>query len=99
MIMKNDACLQQLQLTLVGLPEAELRKILNDYRCYIRDAVSDRGSENRLLAILTETRQLAAAAFARRRILRHSRGQLAIHALAAAAAVAVNVASYWLYLH
>ncbi|VEB45006.1 Predicted membrane protein [Chromobacterium violaceum] len=58
--MKNDACLQQLQLTLVELPEAELRKLLRDYRGYIRGAVADRASESRLLAILADTRELAA---------------------------------------
>ncbi|UTH72318.1 hypothetical protein [Chromobacterium sp. IIBBL 290-4] len=97
--MKNDACMQHLQLTLVELPDAELRKILNDYRGYIREAVSDRASENRLLSLLTETRQLAAAAFTRRRILRRSKGQLMAHGLALLAAAAVNAASYWVYLH
>lgn len=38
--MKHDACIQQLQLTMVRLPEAELRKILDEYRDYIRDAVA-----------------------------------------------------------
>ncbi len=97
--MKNDACLQQLQLTLVQLPEAELRKILNDYRGYIRDAASDRGSESQLLAILTETRQMAAAAFARRRILRHGRQQLAIRLSGIAAALTACAALYWLFLN
>ncbi|POZ62463.1 hypothetical protein [Chromobacterium alticapitis] len=97
--MKNDACLQQLQLTLVELPETELRKILNDYRGYIRDAASDRASESQLLAILTETRQMAVAAFARRRILRHSREQLAIRAAGCLSAFAACAALYGMFLH
>lgn len=96
--MKNDACLQQLQLTLVQLPEAELRKILNDYRGYIRDAASDRASESQLLAILAETRQMAAAAFARRRILRQSREQLAYRLAGAGSALAACAALCWLFL-
>ncbi|OHX17174.1 hypothetical protein BI343_13125 [Chromobacterium amazonense] len=97
--MKNDACLQQLQLTLVQLPEAELRKILNDYRAYIREAASDRGSEGQLLAILAETRQMASAVFARRRILRHGRQQLAVRLAGAAAALTACAALYWLFLN
>ncbi|AXE29154.1 hypothetical protein DK842_04030 [Chromobacterium phragmitis] len=91
--MKNDACLQQLQLTLVELPEAELRKILNDYRGYIRGAAADRASENRLLAVLAETRQLAAGFAGRRRPVR-----LAIRAFALAFALAATLAGYWLFL-
>ncbi|OWY37556.1 hypothetical protein CEK28_16125 [Xenophilus sp. AP218F] len=97
--MKNDVCLQQLQLTLVALPEAELRKILTDYRGYIQDAVADRASQSRLLSALTETRQLAVAAFTRRRIWRGSPESLRIRALALAAAALVNAAGYWMYLN
>ncbi|AVG14467.1 MULTISPECIES: hypothetical protein [Chromobacteriaceae] len=92
--MKNDACLQQLQLTLVELPEAELRKILRDYRGYIRGAVADRASESRLLAVLADTRQLAAGLSRR-----SGRERLAIHGLALAAALAATLAGYWLFLN
>ncbi|OQS11639.1 hypothetical protein B0T37_04470 [Chromobacterium violaceum] len=92
--MKNDACLQQLQLTLVELPEAELRKLLRDYRCYIRGAVADRASESRLLAILADTRELAAG-FSRRR----GPARVAEHGLALAFALAATLSVYWLFLN
>ncbi|MCD5362976.1 MULTISPECIES: hypothetical protein [Chromobacterium] len=96
--MKHDACIQQLQLTMVRLPEAELRKILDEYRDYIRDAVADPRNEGRLIAALADSRQLAVAAFARRRLLRAQCARLARHALGGMAAACGVVAMYWLFL-
>ncbi|MCS3802603.1 putative membrane protein [Chromobacterium alkanivorans] len=96
--MKHDACIQQLQLTMERLPEAELRKILSDYREYIRDAVADQRNESRLIAALADSRRRTVSAFAHQGSLSAQWARLTRHALGGMAAACGVVAMYWLFM-
>ncbi|MCP1289155.1 MULTISPECIES: hypothetical protein [Chromobacterium] len=95
--MKHDACIQQLQLTMERLPEAELRKILSDYREYIREAVADQRNESRLIAAWADSRRTVSI-LARKGSLSAQWARLARHAVGGMAAACGVIAMYWLFM-